>query len=133
MVYVNPRVSDFIGVPASEITKNRVSDLDIDQRFIDYVIDSLNQIRDEQKQIISEVEVDSAEGTKIMEIKAIPEFNEDKELESILFVAHDMTELKKIEQEIKEKNKKISDSINYAQRIQTVITSYSIHYTKLYE
>ena len=58
---------------------------------------------------------------EVITIKAIPEFSEEKELESILFVAHDMTELKKIEAEIKEKNKKISDSINYAQRIQTAI------------
>jgi serine phosphatase RsbU (regulator of sigma subunit) len=56
-----------------------------------------------------------------MEVKCIPEFSEDTELESILIVAHDMTEIKQIEQEIKEKNKKISDSINYAQRIQSSI------------
>jgi hypothetical protein len=56
-----------------------------------------------------------------MEIKAIPELGEEGDLETILFVAHDMTEFKKIEQDIKEKNKKISDSINYAQRIQTSI------------
>ena len=46
---------------------------------------------------------------------------QNSELETILFVVHDVTELKLIEQEIKEKNKKISDSINYAQRIQTSI------------
>jgi hypothetical protein len=41
-----------------------------------------------------------------MEIKSIPEFSEDQELESVLYVAHDLTEMKIIEQEIKEKNKK---------------------------
>ncbi len=121
LVYVNPRVSEFIGTPTDEIIKNRITDLEIDQRFIDYVLESLSKIRDEQIQIISEVEVTSGEENRVMEIKAIPEFSEEKELESILFVAHDMTELKKIEAEIKEKNKKISDSINYAQRIQTAI------------
>ena len=45
-----------------------------------------------------------------MEIKVIPELGEEGELETILFVAHDMTDFKKIEQEIKEKNKKISES-----------------------
>jgi serine phosphatase RsbU (regulator of sigma subunit) len=38
-----------------------------------------------------------------------------------------MTEFKKIEQDIKEKNKKISDSINYAQRIQTSILPQTKH------
>ncbi len=121
LVYVNPKVADFIGLPAADLVKNRVTDLDIDERFRDYMLEALKQIRAEEKQIISEVEVEAGEQTLIMEIKAIPELNEDKDLESVLFVAHDMTEFKKIEQEIKEKNKKISDSINYAQRIQTAI------------
>jgi len=55
-----------------------------------------------------------------MSIDAIPEYNEN-ELETILFVGHDITEAKRIELEIQEKNKKIQDSINYAERIQTSI------------
>jgi serine phosphatase RsbU (regulator of sigma subunit) len=43
------------------------------------------------------------------------------ELETILFVGHDITEAKRIELEIQDKNRKIEDSINYAQRIQTSI------------
>ncbi len=121
LVYVNPRVSSFIGLPASEIVKKRVNELAIDDRFKDYMKSALLEIRSGLEQTISEVEIDSMLGVRIMEIKAIPEFNEEKDLESILFVAHDMTEFKQIEQEIKEKNKKISDSINYAQRIQTAI------------
>ncbi|MCG8580733.1 MAG: PAS domain S-box protein [Bacteroidales bacterium] len=121
LVYVNPKVANFIGVPANDLVKKRVTELNIDERFKQYMLDSLKQIRSEEEQIISEIEVEASEQTLIMEIKAIPELNEDKDLESVLFVAHDMTEFKKIEQEIKEKNKKISDSINYAQRIQTAI------------
>jgi len=121
LVYVNPSVADFVGIQAADLVKKRVTELNIDERFKNYMLDSLKQIRAEEKQIISEVEIEAAETTLIMEIKAIPELNEDKDLESVLFVAHDMTEFKKIEQEIKEKNKKISDSINYAQRIQTAI------------
>ena len=115
LVYVNPKVSEFIGKSAVELTKQRINDLDVDGRFIDYMKDSLREIRNSLKQSINEVEIDGVDGTHIMEIKAIPEFNEERDLESILFVAHDMTDFKKIEQEIKEKNKKISDSINYAQ------------------
>ena len=93
----------------------------IDERFIDFVNDVLLRVKKESGHINEEIELSSNDITQIMQIKAIPEFNEEKALESILFVAHDMTEIKKIEQEIKEKNKKISDSINYAQRIQTSI------------
>jgi len=121
LVYVNPKVSEFIGKSVVELTKQRINDLDVDERFIVYMKDSLREIRSSLKQSINEVEIEGVDGTHIMEIKAIPEFNEERDLESILFVAHDMTDFKKIEQEIKEKNKKISDSINYAQRIQTAI------------
>ncbi len=121
LVYVNPAVSRFIDIPASELVKKRIPDLMIDPRFIEFMQETLASVRDQQQQIISEVAVSSNDGERIMEIKVIPELGEEGELETILFVAHDMTDFKKIEQEIKEKNKKISDSINYAQRIQTSI------------
>jgi serine phosphatase RsbU (regulator of sigma subunit) len=57
---------------------------------------------------------------RIMNMVAIPEFSE-KELESILIVGHDITEAKRIEKEIQVKNRKIEDSINYAERIQSSI------------
>ncbi|MGQ1890208.1 PAS domain S-box protein [Thermophagus sp. OGC60D27] len=119
LVYVNPAVARFAGIPTSDIIKKRVGDLSIDSRFVSYIEDTLSNIKEKQETIISEVRVSTQEGERIMEIKGIPELNDDDELESVLFVSHDMTEFKKIEAEIKEKNKKISDSINYAQRIQS--------------
>ncbi|NPA36446.1 MAG: PAS domain S-box protein [Chlorobi bacterium] len=121
LIYVNPAVTVFVGVPASELVKKRISELKIDPRFIQFVKESLISIRDENKEIISEITITSSEGERVMEIKGIPEYNDDNDLESILFVAHDITEIKIIEQQLKEKNKKISDSINYAQRIQSSI------------
>ncbi len=64
--------------------------------------------------------IDGIQTDRIMSFAAIPEFNEN-ELETILFVGHDITEAKQIEHEIQDKNRKIEDSINYAQRIQTSI------------
>ncbi|MDG5799388.1 PAS domain S-box protein [Marinilabiliaceae bacterium ANBcel2] len=121
LIYVNPAVSKFVADRPSDLIKKRISDIEIDERFTKYVETSLTDIREQQEQTISEVTMLSKSGERIMEIKAIPELGEEGELETILFVAHDMTEFKKIEQDIKEKNKKISDSINYAQRIQTSI------------
>ncbi|MBN2166570.1 MAG: PAS domain S-box protein [Marinilabiliaceae bacterium] len=121
LVYANPAIARFIGVPTNDIVKKRINELEIDQRFIDYVRNALSEMRDDPRNISTEIEVENAEGTRIMDIKSIPEFSEDQELESVLFVSHDLTEIKLIEQEVKEKNKKISDSINYAQRIQTSI------------
>ena len=131
IVYANPVVSEFIGLSIQEVTKKRINDLHIDERFIEFVNTVMSQIKRNEEQVIDEIEISTSTGDKIMQIKAIPELSDDKVLESVLLVAHDMTEMKKIEQDIKEKNKKISDSINYAQRIQTSIlpdTSFIQHH-----
>lgn len=121
LVYFNPALASFMGVESAELSKKRIFELDLGELFNDFVDQALNSIKENNQQVVSEIEVSGTDGLKVMEIKAIPELGDDKELETILFVVHDVTELKLIEQEIKEKNKKISDSINYAQRIQTAI------------
>jgi len=121
LVYVNPAVGNFIGIPSINILNKRVHELDVDQRLIEFLQESITSLRENQQQTISEVSVESDLGELIMEIKSIPEFDDEENLDTILFVAHDMTEFKMIEADIKEKNKKISDSINYAQRIQSSI------------
>lgn len=127
LMYVNPAVARFVDVHPQELVKKRISELEIDERFIEFAENSLTTIREHQEKTITEVTLDTKDGERIMEIKSIPELNEEGELETILFVAHDMTEFKMIEQDIKEKNKKISDSINYAQRIQTSILPQTKH------
>src|SRR5690554_1455178 len=127
LVYVNPAVARFVEVAPQELVKKRINELEIDARFIEFAEEALRNIRQNQEQTITEVTMNAQEGERIMEIKSIPELGEEGELETILFVAHDMTEFKKIEQDIKEKNKKISDSINYAQRIQTSILPQTRH------
>jgi serine phosphatase RsbU (regulator of sigma subunit) len=56
-----------------------------------------------------------------MQVNAIPEYNESREVESILVVSNDITERKEAELEILSINKKITESINYAKRIQSAI------------
>lgn len=121
LVYVNPAVGNFIGVPSQEVLNKRIHELDTDERLVEFLQESLTNIKHNQEQTISELAVTSNDKELIMEIKSIPEISEAGHLESILFVANDMTEFKMIEADIKEKNLKISDSINYAQRIQSSI------------
>ena len=69
----------------------------------------------------AEVDFSSEMGKRVMQVNAIPEFDESNKLESVLVVSHDITERKMIELEIQNKNKKITESINYAKRIQNAI------------
>jgi serine phosphatase RsbU (regulator of sigma subunit) len=52
-------------------------------------------------------------------VNAIAEYSENHDLETILVVCHNISEQKKAELEIKEINKKITESINYSHRIQS--------------
>ena len=55
----------------------------------------------------------------ILEVSAMPEFYDNGDIESVLFVCHDITKARKREEIISKKNKSIQDSINYAYYIQS--------------
>ena len=122
--YANPVLEDYLGIPAKSIINNKVNDAPIFENLKEYFINTLALIRKNPVKTNTEIEipVQMVEKTamRVMNFAAIPEMNEG-ELETILFVGHDITEAKRIEQEIQEKNKKIEDSIDYAQRIQQSI------------
>jgi PAS domain S-box-containing protein len=119
--YVNPMVEKVTGVIINDLLNKHLSEVRLESSLSQFFLTTINQVIDNDQKIEVEINFPTVEGIKIMLINAIPEYNEDKELESILVVAHDITEQKRIEQEIREKNKNISDSINYAQRIQSAI------------
>lgn len=119
--YANPMVDDYIGVKSKDIINGRIEELKMEPTLVDFFKDSIKQIRRTNQKLTLELTMPTAKlGERIMNYNVIPEFNEN-ELETILFVGHDITEAKQIELEIKDKNKKISESINYAQRIQSSI------------
>ena len=119
--YANPVVEDFIGTKSKDVINSRLEDLAIDEVLINFFKDSIRHIRKTNQKLNQEITIPTiSKGQRIMSFNAIPEFNEN-ELETVLFVGHDITEAKEIELEIKEKNNKINESINYAQRIQSSI------------
>ncbi|HAN19173.1 MAG: hypothetical protein A2X13_09775 [Bacteroidetes bacterium GWC2_33_15] len=119
--YANPVVEDFIGAKSKDVINSRIEDLTIDEILINFFKDAIRHIRKTNQKLNQEITIPTiSKGNRIMSFNAIPEFNEN-ELETILFVGHDITEAKEIELEIKEKNNKINESINYAQRIQSSI------------
>ncbi len=119
--YANPVSKDYVGLDPNEILNTRISDVDMEEALVNFFNDSIEKIKKNNEKQNTELTIPTATlGDRIMNFKAIPEFNEN-ELETILFVGHDITEAKRIEMEIQKKNKQITDSINYAQRIQSSI------------
>ncbi|MBI4645737.1 MAG: PAS domain-containing protein [Bacteroidia bacterium] len=60
-----------------------------------------------------------------------PVFGKTGELKNIVIVYNDITELKKAEESIREKNKEITDSIKYAKKIQEAILTSSEYFQKI--
>ncbi|HEY9125423.1 MAG TPA: PAS domain S-box protein [Bacteroidales bacterium] len=122
--YANPIVEDYFGLEPKAVINKTVDEIPMDEALNEYFKVTLKQLRTKPEKRNQEIKVPIKLGEKIiyriLNIDAIPEYNEN-ELETVLFVGHDITEAKRIELEIQEKNKKIEDSINYAQRIQSSI------------
>ncbi len=119
--YANPIVKIFTGVDNNDIIKRNLSDVNFNQEIKTFFTEAIQKVKSSRQKTNTETTFPTNFGARIMQVNAIPEFSEDKDLETILFVAHDITEQKKIEQEVKEKNRAVEESINYAQRIQTSI------------
>ncbi|MBN2482318.1 MAG: PAS domain S-box protein [Bacteroidales bacterium] len=122
--YANPVVKNFIGIDPSELINKTLQEISCNEKLLQYFKETIETIKSNPDKTSAELTIpgviDGAESDRIMQFAAIPEFNES-ELETILFVGHDITEAKQIELEIQDKNRKIEDSINYAQRIQSSI------------
>jgi PAS domain S-box-containing protein len=120
--YANPMVKTFTGIELTDIINKNISDVAFEPTIKEFFNDAVKTVKSTNNKHDAEVTFPTTFGDRIMQVNAIPEFSDDnKELETILFVAHDITEQKMVEIEIQEKNKAITESINYAKRIQTAI------------
>lgn len=120
--YANPMVKTFTGIEVSDIINKNLADVPFEPTIKEFFSDAIKTVRSTNSKHEAEVTFPTTFGDRIMQVNAIPEFSDDnKELETILFVSHDITEQKLVEIEIQEKNKAVAESINYARRIQTAI------------
>ncbi|HDR68504.1 MAG TPA: PAS domain S-box protein, partial [Bacteroidaceae bacterium] len=122
--YANPIVEDYTRLAPSSMLNKPIDDVPFRKEFCEFFKSALISVTENARKETIQLSLPLHLGDKLSErvisFNAIPEFQED-ELETILFVGHDITEAKKIEKEIKIKNRKIQDSINYAERIQSSI------------
>jgi PAS domain S-box-containing protein len=118
--YANPVIEKYLGLVVDDIINKTINEVKLNDIIFNFFKDAIKQIKSTPEKINTEITLHTDDGEMIMNLVAIPEFNEN-ELETILFVGHDITEAKRIELLIQEKNRKITESINYAERIQGAI------------
>ena len=120
ITYTNPVIELYTGYNPSEFIGQNLSEITIGDTWVYNWESVLEAVNSSSEKISLEVSNSTSMGNRIMQVNAIPEFN-DGVMESVLIVSHDITERKVIETEIKEKNKNINESINYSRRIQNAI------------
>ena len=118
LFYTNPIFMQYFGLKINDVNNKNIDEIDFDSHIRSFFKITLGVIAADLEQKEQEFTFESKLGKRIMLVTSIPEFDEQKELETVLFVAHDITERKAFEQELEATNKKINDSINYAKRIQ---------------
>lgn len=119
--YVNPVIEKLTGKPHSDFNQKFLQETELNEGVVKDWQSIIQSVMDQKEKINREINFPTTDGLKVMSVNAIPEFGEDSLLESILLVSNDITERKQAEVEIQTKNKKITESINYAQRIQKAI------------
>ena len=119
--YINPTIETYTGKSPAVFLNRNVKEAELDAAILDKWLEVVEEVNKHQNTVSTEMDFPSGLGKRIMQVNAIPEYDDKKNIESVLVVSHDITERKEIELEIQNKNKKINDSINYAKRIQNAI------------
>jgi PAS domain S-box-containing protein len=119
--YTNPTIKKLTGQSKDFFINKQINNVGLDKKTTESLLAVTQQVYQVKEKVAVEIDFQGINSKLIMQINAIPEFNDDQELETVLLVAHDITERKTQELELQEKNTKINDSINYAEDIQKSI------------
>jgi PAS domain S-box-containing protein len=119
--YINPVIEAYTGKGPEDFLNRKARETSLDTTILESWLRIVEQVNSTNGKVATEMDFPSEMGKRVMQVNAIPEYDETDKLESVLVVSHDITERKIIEMEIQNKNKKITESINYAKRIQTAI------------
>lgn len=120
-LYINPQSEKYIGISILEDSDKNIFETSLESEIKEIIDSYISEVMATSAIKEGEFEIHGPSGNLIINLTAIPEFNDEKELDSVLIIGHDLTNIKQIEREIKDKNMKLTESINYAQRIQSSI------------
>lgn len=130
--YINPVIKNLTGRKKEYFLSRTLYDVKLHPDIVKVWQEAFNTVQKNKRKVSIEMDFPSVIGDRIMQLNAIPEFNDNNEVESVLLVVHDITESKQIEREIRTTNRKITESINYAKRIQSaILPSHEFIQTKL--
>ena len=121
MHYVNPKLEYYTGLSKKFSEGKMLKELQLDDTILSGWEDVIKSVKKEKKIVSKEINFNTHDLKLIMQVNGIPEYDKNNEIETVLLVSSDITSRKRQELIIQETNRKITDSINYAKRIQNAI------------
>ncbi len=119
--YANPVTEKFLGIPLSDLINNNINTLQLEENIVTFLRLILNETKFMKKTLRKESDFLIDKTKRIVSVDSIPELDDVGNVATILLTVRDITERKKIEGAIEESNRSITESINYAHRIQSAI------------
>jgi PAS domain S-box-containing protein len=118
--YINPAIKLFTDHDPQHYISKRIDDVELNDDFLKLLRVLMHTVMSTKENYNQDFSYKGINDIEI-NINAIPEFNTEGETDTVLFVIHDVTETKQYQNKIEETNKKITESIEYAQKIQTAL------------
>jgi len=112
-VYANARIEKATGFPQKAMVGKTPRELMLPSPVVDIVTRALRSVLESDWPEVAELSFDSPDGSTHWEANFIPEFGENEAAESVLLVARDITEEKRLEQTAK----------SYANEVQALAAS----------
>lgn len=138
-LYVNPTIERYTGYAPSHYIRNTIYSVGFSLDEVQFWADFIQRLFDTLTIQSAEIDFPSVYGMRKMSVRGIPEVGPDGEVETMVILLQDITELRQVQEqlhlqnlrleqarrtlesqklELEEKNRDIMESITYARRIQ---------------
>ncbi|HYG04105.1 MAG TPA: PAS domain S-box protein, partial [Chryseosolibacter sp.] len=108
--YINPVIESYTGKGPRDFLNKKADETHLDPKVLESWLRIVEEVNSTNDKVATEMDFPSEMGKRVMQVNAIPEYDESSKIESVLVVSHDITDRKLIELEIQNKNKKITES-----------------------
>jgi PAS domain S-box-containing protein len=113
-IFVNKKISDLTGIPMEQFYGKTLLELGLPKDVCTYLRQKAQEVFDLQTLSEFEFTFDGTEGLRWFHARAVPEFDIHGEVETVLGIAHDITDLKQAEHAYREEyalRKSIEESL----------------------
>lgn len=106
LIYINPAVESIIGKPAAKLIGKTNQESGMAPHLCSLWDEGFMKVLGSGKQETIEFEFPTPDGIKHYHCRVIPEFAEDNSVETVLSIARDITELKQVEDQLRQSESK---------------------------